>query len=118
MSAIRPRKRRPMSFSTSGSRSSVSGSTVVIGQRRAQRVEPDHGVADVQLRPCPPALGEALDPADHDVRPEPPDVAAELGHGAVGRDEEREDVEAGEPVERGELGVVARGRPHEGERLG
>ena len=84
---------------------------------RAQRVEPDHGIADVELRPFPLTLGEALDSADHDVRAQPSDVAAELGHGAVRGDEEREDVEPGEAVERDELRVVARRSPNERERL-
>lgn len=84
-----------------------------MGSRRA----PDHGIADAELRPFPLTLGEALYPTDHDVRSQPPDVAAELGYGAVGRNEERENVEPGEPVERDEFRVIARRSLHERERL-
>ena len=59
-----------------------------------------------------------FDSADHDVRPQPPDVAPELGQGTVRRDEERENVEPGKPAERRELGIVACCAPHQCERLG
>ena len=101
-----------MSRSTSGSRSSVSGSTVVIGQRPRRESSPIDGVADVQFGAGPLEFGQPLDAADHDVRPEPAHVAPEGGHGAVCRDEQREHVEAFGAVVGLEPRVGAGSPPH------
>ena len=63
----------------------------------------------MELRPLPLTLSEPLHSADHDVRSQPPNVTTELGHGAVCRDEEREDVEPGEAVERDEMRLMQMG---------
>ena len=81
---------------------------------RAQRVQPDDDVADPQAPAFPVALGEPLDAAEDDVRPQPAAVAAEAADRAVGGDEEGEDVEAGGRVEDRELRVGTGDVLHDG----
>ena len=81
----------------------------------AQRIEPHDDLADVQLGARPVAFGETLDAADENVRPEPTDVPAEGRDTAVGRDEQRKNVEAVEILRRLEPRVVARCALHERE---
>ncbi len=54
-------------------------------------------------------LTQSVDTGDDDVRTQAPDVAPEGGNSAVGRDEQRQDVEAIEALPRLEPGVGARG---------
>jgi hypothetical protein len=72
----------------------------------------------VELGPRPVALAQSLDAAHEDVGTQAPDVTAEGGNGAVGSDQQGEDVEAIEAVPRFEPRVGARGRLHERQRLG
>ena len=83
----------------------------------AQRIEADDRAADVQLGARPLALVEAVDAANHDVRTQTADVASKRRHGAIGGDQQREDVEPIEHVRRFEPRVLARGRFDARERL-
>jgi hypothetical protein len=74
----------------------------------AERVQPHNRVADVQLGTGPVSLTQSVDAGDDDVRTKAPDVAPEGGNGAVGRHEQRQDVEAIEALPRLEPGVGAR----------
>ena len=72
---------------------------------------------------CSSAPGQSrslspVDAADDDIRTQAPDVASEGGDGAVGRHEQREDVEAVEALPRFEPGVGARGLLDEREGVG
>ena len=60
----------------------------------AQRIEPHDRVADVQLRTRPLTFLQTVDAADDDVRAQTPEIAPEGGDGAIGRNEERENIEA------------------------
>ena len=73
-------------------------------------------VPDAQLRPGPVEFLQPLDAADDDVRAEAADVAAERGDGAVGDDQQRQDVEAIDRIRRLQPAVVAGGGPHQRER--
>jgi len=74
----------------------------------AQGIEPHDRVTDMELGAWPLPFFEPLHTADEDVGTQPPDVASERGDGAVGRHEQREDVEAIEPFPCFEPGVRAR----------
>ena len=87
-------------------------------QRARSESSADHHVADPQPPALPFALGEALDAAEHDVRPQPAAVAAERPDRPVGGDEQREDVEALGRVEARELRVGAGHVLHDGGDLG
>jgi hypothetical protein len=83
-----------------------------------QRVQPDDGAADVELGTRPLALAQSLDAADEDVGTQTVDVMAEGGNGAVGGDEQRQDVEAVEAGPRLEPRVRTCCAPHERQRVG
>ena len=115
LSARRPRKRRPMSRNTSGSRSSVSGSTVVIGQRAASR--------DAQSG-CPCAVRRLASRApppvpstNQYVRPQSPNIAPERGDSALRCHKQRQHVEAGVLIRCLQPSVVAGRTLDEGERF-
>ena len=72
---------------------------------------------------CSAAPGQStssrpLDPADQNVRPQTPDIAAEGGDGTIGRHQQRQHVEALAAIKRLEPRVVACGGLHEGEGVG
>jgi hypothetical protein len=48
----------------------------------------------VKLGAWPVTLGESIDAADDDVRPEPADIAAKRGDRTISCDEQRKNVEA------------------------
>ena len=91
----------------------------VDGRHHAPPAEVDHvdanAVADLEHAPGPRALGQALDAADDEVRPQPPAVTAEGLDGAVRGHEQRQDVETPGPRPGHELGVRARHRAHVGQ---
>src|SRR5262245_24044489 len=60
----------------------------------AKAPDADHHVADAQFAAWPFALGEAFHAADDDVRTQPPCVAPEGPDRAIGRDEQRKNVES------------------------
>ncbi len=70
------------------------------------------------MAPGPAAFREAFHASDHDVRAKTTNVTAELRHGAVGGDEEREDVEALDAVVGDQFRVLPRRLPHPCESLG
>ena len=53
----------------------------------------DQHIADAKALALPRPLGQALHSSDHEIWAEPAAVVAECRDGAVGRDEERQDVE-------------------------
>jgi hypothetical protein len=59
----------------------------------SQGIESNDHLADVELRARPIALVEAIDTADDDVRPEPPEITTEGSDSAVGCDEQWKNVE-------------------------
>jgi len=61
---------------------------------RAQRVPPDFDLADPQPPALPLALGQPVDAAQNDVRPQPAPVAVESADRSVGGYEQGKDVEA------------------------
>ena len=78
----------------------------------AERIQPndDAGVvvgSEVQLRAGPRPFFQSRYAADQQVRPEAPDVPVERGDCTVGRDQQREDVEAFGSVIRRQPRVIA-----------
>ncbi len=65
----------------------------------AQVLDADDRFADVETTALPLALLERRDPADHDVGTQTAPIVAERGDGAVGRHQQRKDVEALAAVE-------------------
>jgi hypothetical protein len=87
------------------------------GHRAAatQGVEPHQRVSDPQLRAFPERFGHPVDPSDEDVRAKASDVPAEHRHSAIGRHEQRQDVEPLETFVRFEPRIVAGGALNEGQ---
>ena len=83
----------------------------------AERIEADDRLADVQFGAGPVALRQPFDAANHDVRPQPPHIAAEGLDGTVGGDQQRHDVEPVEALPRFEPRVGAGGLLHQRERV-
>src|SRR5262245_41337127 len=62
----------------------------------AQRIQTHDRLADLQHRTRPGSFARSLDAADEDVRAQATDIPSERGDSAVGRHEQRQDVE---PIE-------------------